>query len=126
MSDVVEISVALLRRYAEFTKKLTPEQLNGIVSGELKFALEGGKKQAVMSVDAGAIETQLSRLDSREEAAAYIDSLRLTVPKLKAVARDLAVSLAGASVKEQIRDRIVEHTVGFRLNSRAIREGDWN
>ncbi|WP_020519485.1 hypothetical protein [Catelliglobosispora koreensis] len=45
--------------------------------------------------------------------------------QLKQLAKDLGASITGASTKVQIKDRIVECTVGFRLNSQIIRSGSW-
>ena len=127
MSDVVEVSVALLRRFADFTKKLTPEQLAALAAGELKFGLlETAKPVKAAPVDPAGALSRLESMDSRAEAAAYLDGLKLTVAQLRQLAGALGASLAGVAKKDQVRDRIVEHTVGFRLNSRTIRTGDWN
>jgi hypothetical protein len=131
MSDVVDLSVGLLRKFAEFTRKLTPEQLTALVAGELKFGLldtppPKRTRSPSPSVDASAVAAELAALTSREAAAAHVDSLGLTVAKLKDLAKALGASLVGASGKGAIRDRIVEHTVGFRLNSQTIRHGSWS
>lgn len=127
MSDVVEVSVALLRRFADFTKKLTPEQLGALAAGELKFDLVEARKPAKQQthVDPSAVSAHLQTVSSREEAARYIDGLKLTVAQQKQLAGALGVSLTGAARKDQVRDRIVEHTVGYRLNSQTIRTGAW-
>lgn len=127
MSDVVEVSVALLRRFADFTKKLTPEQLGALAAGELKFDLVDVKKPTKQKaqIDPSAVSAHLQTISSRDEAARYIDELKLTVPQQKQLAGALGVSLTGAMRKDQVRDRIVEHTVGYRLNSQTIRTGAW-
>lgn len=130
MSDVVEVSVALLRRFADFTKKLTPEQLSALAAGELKFDLVEVKKKPVkqeapVDVDPSSVSAHLQTLSSRDEAARYIEGLKLTALRQKQLAGALGVSLTGATTKDQVRDRIVEHTVGYRLNSQTIRTGAW-
>lgn len=127
MSDVVEVSTALLKRYMEFTRKLTPEQLTAIASGELKFSLESTKKAGGPSaaVDAAVVSADLAGIGSREEAVQYLDALKLSADGQKQLAKDLGVSIVGASSKAKVRDRIVEHSVGYRLNSESIRSGSW-
>jgi hypothetical protein len=127
MSDSVDLSVGLLRKFAEFTRKLSQEELEAIVAGTLKFGLlEPPKPKVSTPIDAEAIRAELVAAGSREAASARIDSLKLQVPGLKQLAQSLGVSLAGATTKLAIRDRIVEHTIGFRLNSQTIRAGSWS
>jgi hypothetical protein len=130
MSDIVDVSVALLRRYAEFTKRLTPEQLASVASGELKFGLldRPGKtaKPAKPTLNIDQIAATLNVATSRSAAVDYLDGLGLTAPELKEAAKALGASITGATRKDAIRDRIVEHTVGFRLNTNTIRDGSWS
>ena len=109
---------------------LTPEQLAAVASGELKFGLldvppkSTKPSKPVVNVDQLAVE--LSAMTSRTVAADYIDGLGLTVTALKETAKALGASITGVTKKDAIRDRIVEHTVGFRLNSNTIRHGSWS
>ena len=127
MSDVVEVSTALLKRYMEFTKKLTPEQLAAIAAGELKFSLEPSKKAgtAAASIDTTVISAELATMTNRETAVRYIDGLKLSAVAQKQLAKDLGASIVGASAKDKVRDRIVEHCVGYRLDSQSIVDGSW-
>lgn len=126
MSDTVEVSVPLLRRFADFTKKLTAEQLAAVANGELKLGLlNPPAKSAKVAVSVDRLAAELAAMTSRSAAAEHIDSLKLTLPALKDTAKALGASIAGASTKVAVRDRIVEHTVGFRLNSATIRDGSW-
>jgi hypothetical protein len=105
MSDVVEISVALLRKFAEFTKKLTPEQVAGVASGELKFGLlDSPVRKAVAPkavarkappLDVEQLRIDLNTMTSREVASSHIDSFRLGAPALKDLAKSLGASLVG-------------------------------
>jgi len=127
MSDVVEVSTALLKRYMEFTRKLTPEQLTAVSAGELKFALVPVKKAGggASGADAAVVTADLANLGSREEAATYLDGLKLSADQQKQLAKALGASIVGAGNKTQVRDRIVEHCVGYRLNSQTIQGGGW-
>jgi len=127
MTDIVDLSVALLRKFADFTKKLTSDQLTAITTGELKLTIEGARRAtpAVAAVDTQAVSSRLSRMESREEARAYIDGLGISAKQLRQLAKDLGASLTGTTARDQFRDRLVEHTVGYRLNSQTIRGSSW-
>jgi hypothetical protein len=128
MTTTVELSVGLLRRFADFTKKLSPEQLAAVVSGELKFGLldQAGKKKSALPVDAAQLSAELAAMPSREAAAARLDGLNLSAPMMKDLAKAMGASISGVTRKDAFRDRIVEHTLGFRLNSQTIRSGSWS
>ena len=128
MTTPVDLSVGLLRRFAEFTKKLTPEQLEGVVAGTVKFGLLEPKapRAAAPTLDAEYIAATLGEMNSRDAAAGLLDGMKLNVAAMKQLAQALGAPLAGATKKDDIRDRIVEHTVGFRLNSQTIRHGSWS
>ena len=68
----------------------------------------------------------LAAIGSHDAAVALLDGLKLTAPGMKQLAQALGASIAGASTKSAVRDRIIEHTVGFRLNSQTIRAGSWS
>jgi hypothetical protein len=130
-----ELEAGLSRKWAEFTKKLTPEQLADVAIGQLKFGLLGAapkpsrqtpSKKAPVEVDIPTLSAELERMTSREVAAAHLDGLGVTATRLKEIAKALGVSLTGVSGKDAVRDRIVEHKVGYRLNSQTIRHGSWS
>lgn len=58
--------------------------------------------------------------DARGEAAAYLDSLKLTAPQMKALARELDVHTPAGARKQDIRDRIVQNQIGAHLAAAAI------
>jgi hypothetical protein len=128
MSDIVEISVLLMRKYAEFTKRLTPEQLHGVANGELKLTLEGAARKGGTKAapNFAEISERLDQIATREAATTYLDGLKLTGDQLKQLAKAVGASLAGVSKVGQFRDRIVEYTVGYRLNSSTLGKGGWS
>lgn len=71
------------------------------------------------------VSARLGQLATREEAKAYLDGLKLNGAQMKELAKETGTSLTGVSRKDQFADRIIEHTVGFRQNSRNIRKGAW-
>jgi hypothetical protein len=128
MTTFVELSVGLLRKFADFTKRLSPEQLEALVSGELKFGLlePPTPKVGRLPVEADKLAAELAAVSSREAAIAHIDRLKLTPDQLKGLAKDMGASVTGVTKKDAFRDRIVEHVLGFRLNSQTIRHGSWS
>jgi hypothetical protein len=127
VSTSVELSTGLLRKFAEFTRRLTPEQLEAIVEGTMKFGLlePPVPKPPKVTIDATQVASELASMTSRDAASSYLDDLKLTVTQLRQLAKALGAPVAGAAAKIAVRDRIVEHTVGFRLNSQTIRGGTW-
>ena len=127
MTASVELSVGLLRRFAEFTRKLSPEELEGVVAGTLKFGLLEPKapKPAKTVLDAEQVRARLAEMETRDAAREYLDSLKLTAVGMKQLAQSLSTPIAGVARKDDIRDRIVEFTVGFRRGQETIRHGSW-
>jgi len=131
VSDAVDISVALLRKFADFTKTLSEEELVGIATGALKIGLRDAPQKAARStktaprLDAEDLSRRLTQMANRVDAAAFVDSLGLSLQALRDTAKALGASIAGATTKVAVRDRIVEHAVGFRLDSATLRGGSW-
>lgn len=63
----------------------------------------------------------LETFTSVADATRYLDGLRLLVAPLRALARDLGVTVPAKATKDQTRDAIVRARVGDVLNSEAIR-----
>lgn len=129
MSTSVELSAGLLKRFMEFTRRLTPEQLEALVDGGLKFGILTPPQPAVTAppaFDADKITVELGAALSREGAREYLDRLKIKLPDYKRLAKALDTPIVGATTRDAIRDRIVEHMVGVRLNSQTIRHGAWS
>jgi 2'-5' RNA ligase len=86
--------------------------------------------------DAEAVKAELKKIRThhvetrerggREAAAAFLDSLKLTSPQLRALGRELNIHLPSTARKEDIRDAIVRNQVGAYLESAAITRGGTN
>ena len=63
----------------------------------------------------------LQNTDTREHARELIDSFLHTKEELTRFARVLDIPVPKCISSEQIKDRLVEGTVGYRLRSAAIR-----
>ncbi len=128
MKTSVDLSVGLLRKFADFTKKLSPEQLEAVVAGTLKFVIieASAPKASGLTVDVEQLSAELGGMTSRDAAVQRLEDLKLTAQLMKELAKALGAPIAGVRKRDAIRDRIVEHTVGFRLNSETIRHGSWS
>lgn len=81
------------------------------------------RKEAAPKARASSDEVaaRLAEIDSRDAAREYLDSLSLSADETRRLAHSLNTPIAGVSRKSDIRDRIVEHAVGFRLAQGVIR-----
>ena len=64
--------------------------------------------------------SDLSKIDDRTAAAQYVKDLGLTVPELRALAKDLGISVASKATGPVTTAAIVQWTVGRRLDSDAV------
>jgi hypothetical protein len=103
---------ALLRKEAVFAVKYIKKEEKKIKSSDIK-EFENMQKY---------IET-LSNFNSREDAIAYLNSLKLNKEKLIILAKTLSVCISKGNRKEEIINKIVEFVVGSKLRVEAIRNG---
>jgi hypothetical protein len=129
MDDSSDKAAAALARIATFIRGLSPNQVDGLVSGEMRLALvdrdelirsRSHRLQATLP-DPEPIRQTLSRLMSREEGGAYLSSLELTKPSLERLAAAFDLPVRKTDTVERLKDRIVEATIGYRLRSEAVR-----
>lgn len=72
------------------------------------------------SFDLKKINFKLEELTYRKDSS-YLLSLDLTVAELGKIAKSIDIPFRKGEKKEQFVERIVEKTVGFKLNSEAVR-----
>jgi hypothetical protein len=116
----------VLLRVAEFIRKLPADQLADLASGEAKLEVvpKGGRRAAPTKAvglprRADEIKATMTEIGDRAAARRYLEvDLKLTVDKLKLLARELGITVSGT--KPKILDGIIEWAVGRRLDSEAI------
>jgi len=136
MSDA-RLSLAVLQRIAEFIADLPEDHLADIADGKARLTfIPAGSTEPRKPTDVHATRTRTSRpttptvdvnearsalaaMGSRDEGRTYLDKLRAKV-ELQPLAKLLGLGISGN--KPELIDRIVERTIGSRLNSAAIRE----
>jgi hypothetical protein len=134
MTESAELTHEVLLRVAEFLRKLPTDQLQDLASGSA--SLEVVTKQPIeprrrLPVRAATIPvpmprpiekigTDLSNLQERSAAAAYLDDLKLSVAQLRSLALGLGIAVSSKATKLQARDTIVQWTVGRRADASIL------
>lgn len=77
---------------------------------------------AVKKATAAEAAASLRSATSREDAHAVLDGM--SVLELKSVAKELDFPYVGG--RDRMKTQLVEHAVGYRLNSQTIRDGSWS
>ncbi|MBX7266950.1 hypothetical protein KIF24_13545 [Micromonospora sp. Llam7] len=144
MTSPADLSHAVLLRVADFLRTLPADQLAALADGSARLQLAAtgataatrdrpagapvgtratgrtAKTAPALSVDPERVRADLAAIDDRTAAGRYLDDLRLTVPQLKALARQLGIAVPSRATKPDVRRDIVQWTVGRRLDSSAI------
>jgi hypothetical protein len=146
MTDA-KLSLAVLQQIADFLRDLPEADLTDVAEGRARLTLiPAGSSEprvpgarstasrrsatsgrsaasgvsAASAVDMGQARDALARMSSREEGTRYLSSLG--VKELKALAAQLDMRGVSSLKKADLVDKIVEQTIGYRLNSSAIRQ----
>jgi hypothetical protein len=75
MNDIVGLSSALMRSFAEFTATLTPQQLEGLASGELRLAVRTGPGADASARALPGHQRGDEAMGSHETGTAYLHGL---------------------------------------------------
>lgn len=124
MAESGDLAHDVLMRVAAFVRTLPADQLAGLARGEAKLELvpTGGRRTAApagLPRPAAEIATAMTEIGERSAARRYLEiDLKLTLPKLKQLASDLGITVAGTKAK--VLDGIVEWAVGRHLDSTTI------
>ena len=129
MTSPADLTHAVLLRVAEFLRTLPADQLTALADGTARLEIAGRPQRATRAtrtaattapVAAERVRADLDAIGDRTAAVRYLDDLKLTVPQLKELARDLGISVPGKATKAATVREIVQWTVGRRLDSAAI------
>lgn len=126
--DATKIIVAQVEKFLSFLKSLNENDLSALENGSQKIVFSLGNKKSSSSrnengVSAAEIELifqTLNSLESREQGFELIDNLnRSTLEKLCRMAE---LSFTKKDPTPKLKNKIIEGTIGFRLNSKAIQQ----
>jgi hypothetical protein len=134
MSDVSALSLALLRRVAEFLDGLADDHIADLAEGRARLTFvpwgatepvpprvaRPARKAADPKVDCDAIVAQLNGAGSRDEGRQLLDPLNVTA--LRAVAKTAGMTGVSKTPKEELVEQLVALTIGGRLGFAAMRE----
>lgn len=121
--------VSLLRDFANQIQKMDDSELESVLAGELRLEIrppqKKSKKQRTRNrcsdEEFEKLQGALQNTDTREQARELIDGILHTKEELTRFARVLDIPVPKSIPSEQIKDRLVEGTVGYRIRSAAIR-----
>jgi hypothetical protein len=136
MSDVSALSLALLRRVAEFLDGLSEDHISDLAEGRarLTYVPWGAtepvlpkasrpapvRRAAAPKVDHDAIVAELSRAGSRDEGRRILEPFNVTA--MRAIAKAAGMTGVSKTSREELVEQIVALTIGGRLSYAAIRE----
>ncbi|MDG9675302.1 hypothetical protein [Micromonospora sp. DH14] len=127
MSEPADLAHAVLLRVAEFVRALPADQLAALADGTAKLAVvdkrpapRAAAAATTSGVDAERVRADLAAIGDRAAGARYLADLRLTVAKLRALAKELGIAVPSKAKKADIEQDILQWTVGRRLDSAAI------
>lgn len=122
--------VSLLRDFARQIQAMDDAQIERILAGELRIEVRAPEKERAKAREGKArcsdpeiesLRRELQEAGSREQARALIDRYLHSKADLVHFARVLDISAPQKSSSDDIKTRLVESTVGYRLRSAAIR-----
>lgn len=123
-----EAVLTLLRELVRQVQSIDDEQISDVMSGTGRLELRVvPSKRASSSKRAGLSEHELHQLgeslrsaQTREEGNILLDESITSKEDLTRLARHLDAPVQKTDSAEQIRARIIESTIGFRIRSAAI------
>ena len=121
--------VSLLRDFASRLQKMDDSELESVLAGEFRLDIRPPQKKSkrqstrnrYLDEEFEKLQDALRNTDTREQARELIDSILHTKEELTRFARVLDIPVPKSISSEQIKDRLVEGTVGYRIRSAAIR-----
>ena len=121
--------VSLLRDLARQIQAMDDSEIESVLAGQYRLEIRPpAMKQRRQQTQVRGSDDEVSRLqdalrttDTREQARQLIDELLNTKAELIRFARALDIPVPKSASAEQLKDRLVEGTVGYRLRSAAIR-----
>jgi hypothetical protein len=128
----------ILRALADCVVQASAADVNRLVSGRAKLRIVDVKKTSLSTkkdkhsdpeqtslsaqkADLENISKRLLELDAREKGIELLKQAQLSRRALESLARTFDLPIRSEDNVERLRDRIVDATIGARLNSQAIR-----
>lgn len=121
--------VSLLREFASQIQAMEDSEVERVLLGECRLEIRPiqkkpngrGSRTRCSDEAFGRLQKALQDSNTREHARELIDGSLHTRAELARFARLLDIPVPKSTSSEQLRDRLVEGTVGYRIRSAAIR-----
>ncbi len=122
----------LLRQMASTLERASSGDVEALLSGQAEFVISGrdirhsekkdvGQNHRILSSKLEGLVSQLKTLDSRDGGLSLLVKADLTKKELEKLARLMDLPVLREDDSEKLRLKIVEQSIGARLNSLAIR-----
>ena len=123
-----DLTHAVLARITQFVRGLSADQLADLGTGTARLTLVPADTAATSARPAGRelplspdeVRGVLRSTSDRAEASRYLDGLRLTLAQLRVLAKGLNLAVPASASKTQVRDTIVQWTVGRRVDGSVL------
>lgn len=132
-TDGARAAARLLKALASFLEKASPDELTALLRGN-NVTLSTTKRRAhndeiskplkslsSMPLDVPGLAEALQSLNSRDEGFSLIGANSLTRRELEQLARLLKTPVLKTDNMERLTQKVIESSIGARLNSAAIR-----
>ena len=125
------LNVVLSRLFLKLSQeisKLTDADINNVYEGKADIFLhierikEIPKEKDLDDINFEKIYQKIAAMTSREDGFAYLKKHNYTKKNLELLAKYLDVNIKRADKSEQVIDKIIEATIGYRLRSEAIQK----
>jgi predicted house-cleaning noncanonical NTP pyrophosphatase (MazG superfamily) len=121
----------LLHRLAEMVEHSSMEELEALLEGRASLVVstrrvergdgEPKKRRPRSGKDLAKLGVQIRQLESRDAGSNLLLRAHLTKKELEELARLMDLPVLREDDSERLRQKIVEASIGARLNSQAIR-----
>jgi hypothetical protein len=125
----------LLQRLAQTLERSSVADVEALLAGRAALVISadmgasrlgerreaGPKKRRRSGKDLAGLGVQLRRLESREDGSRLLTRLQLNKNELEELARLMDLPVLREDDAERLREKIVEASIGSRLNSQAVR-----
>jgi hypothetical protein len=111
---------------AKEIEKFSETELIDISSGKAKLKIEIVKYKSTTSdptrseINMSELKSALDSLQSREEVLQYLNEHCKTKKELTLIAKAVDVHVQKSDKVDQLKEKIIESTIGFKLRSAAI------
>ena len=127
MSSARNAAATLLRLVSSFVDKLSDDEIDALLAGRIGLHVTDGeatfstkRKNPPKHVDLDSVVEALTQARTRQDATEILERDGLSKAVLEKLARRLDLPVLRSDSVDRLRQRIVEGSVGYRINSEAI------